>query len=314
MPVTDRATGRVVALIALLVLVGIALRGYLPGEDQAGDQPTDNTAAMIGVVTLLGAAVVIIVIAIVATLRQPPTPAPAGQPLPRRPSGERWHLRWRIVLIGLGVILVWLLVVVLLMQLSVRLDAPVPTDGAKHRYTRCHPDTGPATSAARAAGDRTRPVLVPVRDDGVHAGVPGRGHGDQRATAPAATHGRSRSARMLPRPTMTERRRRSRSRPNAGLAEMGDLSREPREAIIACYAAMEDALATAPGAVPQESDTPTEVLARAVEHHAIHAGTATDLVELFAEARFSPHVMNEGHRETAVRALQLVLAELRSVA
>ena len=50
------------------------------------------------------------------------------------------------------------------------------------------------------------------------------------------------------------------------------------------------------------------------QHHAIHAGTATDLVELFAEARFSPHVMNEGHRETAVRALELVLAELRSVA
>jgi Domain of unknown function (DUF4129) len=97
-----------------------------------------------------------------------------------------------------------------------------------------------------------------------------------------------------------------------GLAEVGDLSREPREAIIACYAAMEHALANAPGAAPQESDTPSEVLARAVEHEAIHAGSATELVTLFAEARFSTHVMNEGHREAAERALRLVLDELRS--
>ena len=85
-----------------------------------------------------------------------------------------------------------------------------------------------------------------------------------------------------------------------GLAEMTDLSREPREAIIACYAAMERELANVPGAVPQDFDTPTEVLARAVEHHALHADNAVQLVNLFDEARFSPHVMNEGHREIAV--------------
>ncbi|WP_156656039.1 DUF4129 domain-containing protein, partial [Mycobacterium sp. 852002-51971_SCH5477799-a] len=97
-----------------------------------------------------------------------------------------------------------------------------------------------------------------------------------------------------------------------GLAEMTDLSREPRAAIIACYAAMERELAQVPGAVPQEFDTPTEVLARAVEHHALHADNAVELVNLFAEARFSPHVMNEGHRDTAVRVLRLVLDELGS--
>ena len=36
-----------------------------------------------------------------------------------------------------------------------------------------------------------------------------------------------------------------------GLAEIGDLSREPREAIIACYAAMERELTRVPGAAPQ---------------------------------------------------------------
>ncbi len=97
-----------------------------------------------------------------------------------------------------------------------------------------------------------------------------------------------------------------------GLAEMTDFSREPREAIIACYAAMEHELANVPGAVPQEFDTPTEVLARAVEHHALQADNAVQLVNLFEEARFSPHVMNEGHRAVAVDVLGLVLAELRS--
>jgi hypothetical protein len=99
-----------------------------------------------------------------------------------------------------------------------------------------------------------------------------------------------------------------------GLAEIGDLSREPREAIIACYAAMERELTRVPGAVPQDFDTPTEVLARAVDHHALHAESATQLVELFEEARFSPHVMNEGHRDIAVDVLRVVLAELRSIA
>ena len=55
--------------------------------------------------------------------------------------------------------------------------------------------------------------------------------------------------------------------------------------------------ATSPRRVPQDFDTPTEVLARAVEHHALHVGTATELVSLFEEARFSPHLMTETHRQ-----------------
>jgi hypothetical protein len=99
-----------------------------------------------------------------------------------------------------------------------------------------------------------------------------------------------------------------------GLAEIGDLSREPREAIIACYAAMERELTLVPGAAPMDCDTPSEVLARAVDRHALHAESAARLVELFEEARFSPHVMNEGHRDIAVDALRLVLTDLRSLA
>jgi Domain of unknown function (DUF4129) len=97
-----------------------------------------------------------------------------------------------------------------------------------------------------------------------------------------------------------------------GLAEVGDLSREPRKAIIACYAAMEGELSRVPGAMPQDFDTASEVLDRAVAHHALGPDSATQLVDLFDEARFSPHVMTEAHRDAAVQVLQRVLAELRS--
>jgi hypothetical protein len=98
----------------------------------------------------------------------------------------------------------------------------------------------------------------------------------------------------------------------SGLAAIEDPNHEPRQAIIACYAAMERELRHFPGAVPQDFDTPTEVLARAVEHHALHVDNAAELVNLFEEARFSPHVMTETHRSRALRVLQLVLAEMRS--
>ncbi len=76
---------------------------------------------------------------------------------------------------------------------------------------------------------------------------------------------------------------------------------------------MEGELSRVPGAVPQDFDTPTEVLARAVENHVLHVDNAAELVNLFEEARFSPHVMSEAHRESALGVLQLVLADLRSL-
>jgi hypothetical protein len=98
-----------------------------------------------------------------------------------------------------------------------------------------------------------------------------------------------------------------------GLAEVGDLSRDPREAIIACYRVMEEELEKSPGTVPQVSDTPTEVLARAVAQRAARADSAATLVDLFEEARFSPHVMTEQHRTDAVDALQLVREALQGI-
>jgi hypothetical protein len=98
-----------------------------------------------------------------------------------------------------------------------------------------------------------------------------------------------------------------------GLAEVGDMNVNPRTAIIACYAAMERELANVPGAIPQDFDTASEVLERAVERNALRPDSATELVDLFDEARFSPHVMTEAHRQAAVGVLRRVLHELGSL-
>lgn len=313
MPGIDRATGRVVALIALLILVGIALRGYLPPEEHpADDQPGDNPAAMIAVITLLAAAVAIITIAIVAKLREPRKPAQAGHPLSRSFAGRRARPSWRLLLLAVGLLLAWLLLVLVFTQFNVVIDLGQPSTTTA---TTPAPETTPVQPAPPAPppdeeGGNLFWVLLATTIFMVAVWLAGflitlRRHrresqpqpfdAAEREHQPPAPHSLAVAAER-------------------GLAEIGDLSRDPREAIIACYAAMEDALSNAPEAMPQDSDTPSEVLARAVEHHAIHAGTATELVELFTEARFSPHVMTEEHREVAVRALQMVLADLKSAA
>jgi hypothetical protein len=71
-----------------------------------------------------------------------------------------------------------------------------------------------------------------------------------------------------------------------------------REAIIACYAAMEEALAAA-GSPRLPADTPEELLARATDEGTIRTPAARRLTALFREARFSPHELTGTHRQAA---------------
>lgn len=312
MPGMDKPTGRVVALIVLLLVVAAALRGYLPAPQHALRSESGGRAAMVLVVAILAAMLALVAIAVVARLRDPRAPAPSAGALSDMLGTGRGRPSWRVLLIGLGVIVVWLLIVILLTRLvgphgigptpsASETGAPPPSHAGSpppHQQHRQRPRDGSqnmlgvllASTAAMllvtvagtvaAARRRWRPVAPRIADE---------------PTEPPAAAARSKSlARAAER----------------GLAEMTDLRREPREAIIACYAAMERELAHVPGAVPQDFDTPSEVLARAVEHHALHADNAVQLVNLFTEARFSPHVMNEGHRDVAVHVLRLVLDEL----
>lgn len=310
MPGMDKPTGRVVALIALLLVVSAALRGYLPAPHQrAHGEQGSSQAALIIVVAALGITLALVAIAVVARLRDPRAAAPQAGQLSEMLGNGKGRPSWRVVLIGAAVIVAWLLLVLVVSHLlsthGVGQAPPPPATGAASPQNvnapapqRPHRQTGDMFGILLAASVPTLLIIVTgtlVMSRRRRRGAAATVAGDPVETAVA--------------PTRSESLARAAER---GLAEMTDPSREPREAIIACYAAMERELANVPGAVPQDFDTPTEVLARAVEHHALHADNAVQLVNLFAEARFSPHVMNEGHRDVAVRVLQLVLDELGS--
>lgn len=313
MPQSKGPIARVITLGVLLVVLGVALRGRLPGVQQAEpDRPTGGPASLIGVIALVSAATLVVAVAIVMSIREPGRPMPAARYDVPGGGAARGRRSWRFLLIALAAILAWVLLNALLTQLPwlragdvpspPTAPAPRPESDAVPRPPVPQPGGGDdhlfwflaASTAALMVLIMTAAVLVRVRR--------------RRHATPVV------AAAPVP-ATVVEPATGSQSLALAaerGLAEVGDLSREPREAIIACYAAMETALANAPGAAPQDSDTPSEVLARAVEHRALQSGSAGELVTLFAEARFSTHVMNEGHREAAERALRFVLDELRS--
>jgi hypothetical protein len=314
MPGIDKPTGRVVALIVLMILAAAALRGYLPAQGHAvRTEPGGGRAALLFVIVTLTASLALLTIAVVARLRDPRAAAPKQADLSDMLGTGKGRPSWRVILIGLVLIAVWLLIATLLVHYLVphRVDpsvsGPAPAaqpsgrPGGPPPPEHQHPPNNSGDLFGVLLAGAIPMMLVIVAGSVIMARRRWR-------AAPPAVRADDHPECPAPAPRAESLARAA----EVGLAEIGDLSREPREAIIACYAAMERELANVPAAAPQEFDTPTEVLVRAVEHHALRADNAERLVNLFEEARFSPHVMNEEHREVAVDVLRLVLAELRS--
>ena len=308
----DRSTGRVVAVIVLLIVIAASLRGYLPGVDRAARRgPPDSPASLVYVIAMLSVSVVIVGVAIIVRLRDPRRAAPSASGLPERFSDGRGRPTWRVLVIGAAVLVAWLLAVWLLshlVTLNIGGQPPAappstaPAPGTNASRPPQPPDVGADRDVLHYLIAATAALIVLIVVGAVFAAR-------RRRVEEPPTVGAE-----MPRPPTAPSTSESLVRAaEVGLAEIGDRSREPRAAIIACYAAMERELSRVPGAVPQDFDTPTEVLARAVENHVLHVDNAAELVNLFEEARFSPHVMSEAHRESALGVLQLVLADLRSV-
>jgi Domain of unknown function (DUF4129) len=306
----DKATGRVVAVIVLVIATAASLRGYLPGVERAGQQgPAQSGLSLLYVAALLIVSLVIVAVALISRLRDPRRVASSASPLSDRLSPGRGRPAWRVLLIGAAVLVAWLLSVWLLSQFV----GPHGIDQPQSAPPSAVP--APANNVPRPPGSRitgadrdvlryliasTVALLVMI----VAAAMVAR---RRRIVGPSSS-APSPIIEPISAAAATSLVRAAES----GLAAIEDPNHEPRQAIIACYAAMERELRRFPGAVPQDFDTPSEVLARAVEHHALHVDNAVELVNLFEEARFSPHVMTETHRSRALRVLQLVLAEMRS--
>lgn len=84
---------------------------------------------------------------------------------------------------------------------------------------------------------------------------------------------------------------------------------DARQAIIACYAAMEQALAAA-GSPRRAADTPEDLLGRAHRAGVLRTPAAARLTTLFREARFSTHALGTAEREAATLALGDISREL----
>jgi hypothetical protein len=84
---------------------------------------------------------------------------------------------------------------------------------------------------------------------------------------------------------------------------------DPRRAVIAAYARMERGLA-ARGLNRDPADTPLEYLSHILAAHQVSELAASRLTELFEQAKFSDHVVDEEIRREAIGALEAVKAEL----
>jgi hypothetical protein len=89
-----------------------------------------------------------------------------------------------------------------------------------------------------------------------------------------------------------------------------EAGRTPRDAIIACYAAMERGFAAA-GSAPADADTPAEVLTRAARAGILRSASAEVLTGLFRRARYSDEPMSGADSAAAAGALAQMQAELQ---
>jgi hypothetical protein len=115
MPGIDKPTGRVVALIVLLIAAAAALRGYLPAQARgpllaAGG----NRAAMAFVIAALAGTLALMTVAVIARLRDPRAVAPTTFDVSDMIGGGKVRPSWRVLLIGLAVIVTWLLIAMML--------------------------------------------------------------------------------------------------------------------------------------------------------------------------------------------------------
>ncbi|MGQ9351993.1 DUF4129 domain-containing protein [Mycolicibacterium gilvum] len=309
-PGDHRAVVRTIAVIVLIAVALVALRGYLPEASEPRPEPErldSGSGSVAAVVAMLAVSLAAIAISVLAQARQRSGIPSAAEPH-RAPRAGPLRLRWRPLLIAAAILLAWSVVLLLLMRWvsPLPLDEPPAPQGASATDPAEGAEPGPAPAPRQTgAGDSVFGILAVATVVLLGLSVVGTLRGRRQIPAPAVpVEAPSDATTGGAGPDLVRAA-------ELGLAEVDDPNRDAREAIIACYLAMERELEKSPGTTPQDSDTPSEVLARATRHHALQADSAAELVDLFEETRFSPHVMDDGHRVAAVRALQAVLRDLR---
>ncbi|WP_063042317.1 DUF4129 domain-containing protein [Nocardia pseudovaccinii] len=301
----DRRIARSVFGIVAVVVTVVALHGYLPGvAGHAATESPKERQSVVPLAAIAGVSVCIVVVSVLSFLRRPAGGARQsaervlGDRRRRRVSGRELLMLAVLfaVMAGPAVAASWLI-------LRPSADHPArPADAGAQHAAAATP--APPGSTLIPLDDNQFRVLGIAAAAAILAAVSAVGAVMVRAV-------RRRAAVAAPVPdTATVRTALARA-VSAAVHETAAPQRDPRATIISCYRAMEAEFAAVPGLSPALADTPSDVLARAVELGVVAHHTAARLVALFAEARYSAHPMGERDRIEAAALLRAVLAGLK---
>ena len=293
----DKATGRVVAVMVLLIAIAASLRGYLPGVERAAPSGhRDSGGSLVYVAALLSVSLVIVAVALITRLRDPRRVGDQCQPLSERFSDGQGRPAWRVLVIGAAVLVAWLLTGVVAVAVHRAAHVGQAPDRAAIAHAQTRQQRCPTTLAAAgrgADGDVLRYLIagtvallalivagaVVTAGDGAPPGrapsLPNRRAGDTGGDLRVAgAGGRSRAGR--------------------------DRRPQPRTARGDHRVLCRDGARTDP--CPRVPFRRTSTLRRRcwpAPSNATHCMSTAppSWSSLFEEARFSPHVMTERHRE-----------------
>jgi hypothetical protein len=96
---------------------------------------------------------------------------------------------------------------------------------------------------------------------------------------------------------------------DAGLEELSDTDRDPRRAVIACWVRLEQAAAEA-GTPRHPGDSPTDLVGRLLAEQQVDAAVLAALMEVYREARYATHTVDDRMRQQARYALERLRADL----
>jgi hypothetical protein len=100
---------------------------------------------------------------------------------------------------------------------------------------------------------------------------------------------------------------------DAGLEELSDTDRDPRRAVIACWVRLEQAAAAA-GTARLPGDSPTDLVGRLLREQHVDARVLSALLEVYRQARYATHTVDDQMRAQARSALERLRADLGAVA
>jgi hypothetical protein len=99
---------------------------------------------------------------------------------------------------------------------------------------------------------------------------------------------------------------------DAGLEELSDADIDPRRAVIACWVRLEQAAAAA-GTARHPGDSPTDLVGRLLREQRVDAQVLAALLDVYRQARYATHTVDDEMRQQARSALQRLRADLGTV-